>query len=164
MSDEAIDRAFMQQALLRAKLAADAGEVPIGAVIVCDGQIIAQAHNQPISLNDPCAHAEVLALRAAAQAQGNYRLNQCTLYVTLEPCAMCAGALSNARIKRVVFGAKDAKAGAAGSVLQVLRHPQLPHLCAVTSGIMEGECAQVLRDFFAAKRSKRSAMDADSSV
>ena len=113
------DEHFMQLALAQAELAAAQGEVPVGAVVVHQGQVVAQAHNAPIGLNDPTAHAEVLALRAAAQRLGNYRLEDCTLYVTLEPCAMCAGAMLNARLPRVVWGATEPKTGAAGSVLDV---------------------------------------------
>ncbi len=142
------DQQWMQQALDLAARAAALGEVPVGAVIVCNDELIASAHNEPIKRNDPSAHAEMLAIRAAAEKLQNYRLNQCTLYVTLEPCPMCAGAILNSRIKRVVYGTKDPKAGAAGSVLQILRHPQLPHLCAVTHGVLEAECQSELEQFF----------------
>lgn len=146
------DLGFMREAIAQAGIAAKAQEVPVGAVVVLDGQIIARAHNQPVASHNPCAHAEVLALQSAAQSLNNYRLNRCTLYVTLEPCPMCAGAILNARIARVVYGAADPKAGAAGSVLQLLRHPQLPHLCKVSSLVLADECQQLLTDFFAARR------------
>ena len=113
------DENFMGLALQQAEAACQAGEVPVGAVVVCNGEVVAQAHNAPIALHDPSAHAEVLALRAAAQKLGNYRLDDCTLYVTLEPCAMCVGALLNARLKRVVWGACEPKTGAAGSVVNL---------------------------------------------
>ena len=146
------DQHFMQLALAQAQQAAERGEVPVGAVLVCDDEVVAAAHNAPIALCDPSAHAEMLAIRAAAEKLQNYRLNRCTLYVTLEPCPMCAGAILNARIKRVVYAAKDPKAGAAGSVLQILRHPQLPHLCAVTAGIEEQAAQTQLTEFFAQRR------------
>lgn len=148
------DEFWMQQALQLATRAAQAGEVPVGAVLVRDGQKIAEGWNQPIALNDPTAHAEIVALRAAAQVLGNYRLNDCTLYVTLEPCPMCAGAMLHARVKRVVFGTVDSRAGAAGSVLQVLRHPQLNHLCQVTAGVLAEPAKQQLTEFFQQKRQR----------
>lgn len=146
------DTYWMQQALACAQRAADAGEVPVGAVLVCGDEKLAEGWNQPIASNDPTAHAEIVTLRAAAQARGNYRLNDCTLYVTLEPCPMCAGAIVQARVKRVVYGAADPKAGAAGSVLQVLRHPQLNHICQLTAGVDAGSCESLLKRFFAARR------------
>ena len=152
MPIEQDDAFWMQQALQLASRAADAGEVPVGAVLVRNGEKIAEGWNQPIALNDPTAHAEIVTLRAAAQALGNYRLNDCTLYVTLEPCPMCAGALVHARVKRVVYGAVDERAGAAGSVLQVLRHPQLNHLCQVTSGVLAEQATSQLTTFFQNKR------------
>lgn len=149
------DAFWMQQALQLATRAAEAGEVPVGAVLVRNGEKIAEGWNQPITLNDPTAHAEIVTLRAAANALGNYRLNDCTLYVTLEPCPMCAGALVHARVKRVVYGTVDERAGAAGSVLQVLRHPQLNHLCQLTPGVLADQAKQQLTAFFQQKR-KRS--------
>lgn len=149
---EGRDEFWMQQALALARHAANAGEVPVGAVLVRNGEKIAEGWNQPISLNDPTAHAEIVTLRAAAQTLGNYRLNDCTLYVTLEPCPMCAGALVHARVKRVVFATADDKAGAAGSVLQVLRHPQLNHLCQVTAGVLAEPAKAQLTEFFATRR------------
>lgn len=154
MRDEASDQQFMQRALQLAEQAEAAGEVPVGAVLVCQDVIIGEGWNQPIGLNDPTAHAEIMALRAAALRRGNYRLNDCTLYVTLEPCPMCAGAIVNARVKRVVFAAHDERAGAAGSVLQVLRHPQLNHICQVQSGVLMESAQTMLQRFFVHKRKK----------
>jgi tRNA(adenine34) deaminase len=148
----ALDRQFMQQALEQAELAAIAGEVPVGAVLVRDGQVIAKGFNQPISNHDPSAHAEIMALRDAAQAELNYRLPGTTLYVTLEPCIMCAGAMLHARVGRVVFGAADPKTGAAGSVLNVFAEKHINHQTQVEGGIMGDECGQVLRDFFKERR------------
>ena len=153
------DAMFMQLALAQARLAADCGEVPVGAVLVKDGQVIASAHNTPIAAHDPTAHAEITALRMAAQALGNYRLNGCTLYVTLEPCAMCCGAMLHARLARVVFGAPDPKTGAAGSVLNLFAHQQLNHQTQVEQvhdGVLQHACAAVLREFFQARRIKKS--------
>ncbi len=147
-----LDHQFMQAALEQAKFAALAGEVPVGAVLVRDGQIISTGFNRPISNSDPSAHAEMMALRGAAQDQSNYRLPGTTLYVTLEPCIMCAGAILHARVERVVFGAIDPKTGAAGSVLNVFSEKQLNHQTQVEGGIMEQECGQVLRDFFKERR------------
>ena len=147
-----LDRQFMQQALDQAKLAAAAGEVPVGAVLVRDGQVISTGFNRPITNSDPSAHAEMMALRAAAQSESNYRLPGTTLYVTLEPCTMCAGAMLHARVGRVVFGAPDPKTGAAGSVLNVFSEKQINHQTQVEGGIMGEECGQVLRDFFKERR------------
>jgi tRNA(adenine34) deaminase len=147
-----LDRQFMEQALDQAKLAALAGEVPVGAVLVRAGVVIAKAFNQPIGMHDPSAHAEMLTLRAAALADANYRLPDATLYVTLEPCAMCAGAMLHARVARVVFGAPDPKTGAAGSVIDVFSFKQINHQTQVVGGIMQAECGQVLRDFFKERR------------
>ena len=147
-----LDRQFMQQALDQAKLAAMAGEVPVGAVLVRDGKIISRGFNQPISNSDPSAHAEMIALRSAAQLESNYRLPGTTLYVTLEPCIMCAGAMLHARVERVVFGAADPKTGAAGSVLNVFSEKQINHQTQVEGGIMSDECGQILRDFFKGRR------------
>ena len=147
-----LDRQFMQQALDQAKLAAAAGEVPVGAVLVRDGQVISTGFNQPITNSDPSAHAEMMALRAAASEDANYRLPGTTLYVTLEPCTMCAGAMLHARVDRVVFGAADPKTGAAGSVLNVFSEKQINHQTVVEGGIMSEECGQILRDFFKERR------------
>jgi tRNA(adenine34) deaminase len=146
------DQEAMQAALDEARLAGEAGEVPIGAVVVCDGEIVARGQNRVLRELDPTAHAEIVALRAAAAALGNYRLPGCTLYVTLEPCAMCAGAMIHARIARLVFAAADPKAGAAGSVLAVLNHPQLNHQMEMAQGILADESAELLRSFFRERR------------
>lgn len=147
-----LDRQFMQQALDQAKLAALHGEVPVGAVLVRDGVVIAKAFNQPIGNTDPSAHAEMLVLRTAALAESNYRLPGTTLYVTLEPCTMCAGAMLHARVDRVVYGAADPKTGAAGSVLDIFSSKQINHQTQVEHGIMSEECGQVLREFFKERR------------
>ena len=146
------DEQGMRLALQQARLAADAGEVPVGAVVVQNGQVIAVGRNAPIASHDPTAHAEVVALRAAARVLGNYRLDGCTLYVTLEPCAMCSGAMLHARVDRVVFGAPDPRTGVAGSVLNLFGHTQLNHQTQVTGGVLADECAQLLKDFFKPKR------------
>ncbi len=142
----------MQAALAEARLAAIGGEVPIGAVVVSDGAIIARGQNRVLRDGDPTAHAEIVALREAARALGNYRLNGCSLFVTLEPCAMCAGAMIHGRLDRLVFAAADPKAGACGSVLSVLNHPQLNHKMAVEQGILGEEAAELLRNFFRERR------------
>ena len=142
----------MRQALAEAQRAAAMDEVPVGAVIVHERQIIAKAHNQVEMLKDPTAHAEILALTQAANALNQKWLYDTTLYVTLEPCSMCAGALVLARVKRLVFGARDPKTGACGSVLQITDHPQLNHRLAIHSGVLEEECSRLLKDFFDAKR------------
>jgi tRNA(adenine34) deaminase len=147
------DHEAMQSALAEARLAAEADEVPIGAVVVRDGAIVTRGQNRVLRNLDPTAHAEIVALRAAAAALGNYRLTGCTLYVTLEPCAMCAGAMIHARLDRLVFAAADPKAGAAGSVLAVLNHPQLNHQMQVEQGILGEESAELLRSFFRERRS-----------
>jgi tRNA(adenine34) deaminase len=152
MTDQMSDFEAMQAALAEARLAAAAGEVPIGAVVVHDGAIIATGQNRVLRDVDPTAHAEIVAMRATATALGNYRLSGCTLYVTLEPCAMCAGAMIHARLARLVFAAADPKAGAAGSVLSVLNHPQLNHQMQVEQGIGAEESAQLLRGFFRERR------------
>jgi tRNA(adenine34) deaminase len=146
------DREAMEAALDEARLAGDAGEVPIGAVVVREGEIVARGQNRVLRNVDPTAHAEIVALREAATAVGNYRLAGCTLYATLEPCAMCAGALIHARLDRLVFAAADPKAGAAGSVLAVLNHPQLNHQMQVEQGILADESAELLRSFFRERR------------
>ena len=146
------DLAFMQEALALAREAAQAGEVPVGAVLVKDGQVIGRGRNQPIATHDPTAHAEVQALRAGAAALGNYRLEGCTLYVTLEPCAMCSGALLNARLDRVVFGAREARTGAAGSVLDLFAEPRLNHHTRLEGGVAEADCAALMQAFFRQRR------------
>ncbi len=151
---EMIDQEFMQMALLLAKKAALAGEVPVGAIVVKDGVIIGRGSNAPIVNHDPTAHAEIQAMRAAALHIGNYRLVDCTLYVTLEPCAMCSGAIQHARIARLVYGASDAKTGACGSVINLMDEPKLNHHTQVTRGVLAEPCAQVLSDFFVARRKK----------
>ena len=152
MKQAELDRQFMQQALEQAGLAALAGEVPVGAVIVRDGEVISKAFNKPITNHDPSAHAEMLALRQAALSEENYRLPGTTLYVTLEPCTMCAGAMLHARVDRIVFGAKDPKTGAAGSVLDVFSSKQINHQTVIEGGMMAEECGQLLRDFFKERR------------
>ena len=146
------DRDFMERALELAAAAARGGEVPVGAVLVRDGQIIASGANRPIADCDPTAHAEVVTLRAAGRSLGSYRLTDTVLYVTLEPCIMCASALVHARVRRVVFGAFDPKAGAAGSIADVFSMPQLNHRVDVFGGVMEAECGALLTQFFAARR------------
>jgi tRNA(adenine34) deaminase len=146
------DREAMQVALDEARFAAESGEVPIGAVVVHEGAIIARGQNRVLRDMDPTAHAEIVALRAAAAALGNYRLAGCTLCVTLEPCAMCAGAMIHARIDRLVFAAADPKAGACGTVLEVLNHPRLNHQMKVEQGILGEESAELLRGFFRERR------------
>ena len=147
-----LDRQFMQQALDQAMLAGAAGEVPVGAVLVRDGQIISTGFNQPIGNSDPSAHAEMMALRTAAQDESNYRLPGTTLYVTLEPCTMCAGAMLHARVERVVFGAADPKTGAAGSALNLFANQQINHQTQAEGGVLAEECGQVLKRFFKERR------------
>ena len=149
----------MRFAIREAERAAREGEVPVGAVLVKGGKIIARAHNRPIHRSDAGAHAEMLVLRRAGRKLGNYRLKGCTLYATIEPCAMCAGAMVVARIERVIFGARDPKAGAAGSVVSVVGNPRLNHRPEVVFGVLERDCARLLRSFFrsARKRARSSA-------
>lgn len=144
----------MRLALSQARHAWDRGEVPVGAIIVRKGEVIATGFNQPIDRHDPTAHAEIMALRAAARLLGNYRLPGCELYVTLEPCAMCAGAMLHARLERVVYGAADPKTGAGGSVLDLFRQEQLNHHTALVGGVMAEACGQLLKDFFAERRER----------
>lgn len=146
------DEDFMREALALAEAGARLGEVPVGAVVVKGGVAIGRGYNQPISTRDPTAHAEIVALRNAAQQIGNYRLTGCELFVTLEPCAMCIGAILHARIARVVFGAADPKTGACGSVINVLAEPQLNHHTIAVGGVLAGEAAQMLQQFFAERR------------
>jgi tRNA(adenine34) deaminase len=146
------DSAWMQLALDQARLAEQAGEVPVGAIVVSEGKIVGAGHNKNLFQNDPTAHAEIVALRQAAEALGNHRLTGCVLFCTIEPCAMCAGAMVHARIARLVYGANDPKAGAAGSVLEVINHPGLNHRMEVTPGVLSEECSQLLKNFFAPRR------------
>ncbi len=146
------DTAFMQLALEQAQQAWDLGEVPVGAVVVKDGEVIAVGCNQPIGKHDPTAHAEIVALRAAAEKLGNYRLPGCELYVTLEPCVMCSGAMMHARLARVVFGATDPKTGACGSVLNLFEQEQLNHHTEIVGGVLADDCGAMLKNFFAARR------------
>jgi tRNA(adenine34) deaminase len=148
------DVSFMRAALSEARLAADEAEVPVGAVVVHEGKIIGRAHNQRERLNDPTAHAEMIALTQAAGARETWRLDDCVLYVTLEPCLMCAGALVNSRISKVVFGAADQRAGACGSLYQVGLDRRLNHSFRIESGVLEKECAELLQVFFQARRKK----------
>lgn len=146
------DEKFMRRALELAREAEAAGEVPVGAVIVKDGAIVAEGWNRPIGTNDPSAHAEMVALRSAGAALGTYRLLDTTLYVTLEPCPMCAGAMVHARVKRVVYGATDPRAGACGTVFNITQHPALNHRLECDGGVLAEECGTLLRGFFLARR------------
>lgn len=146
------DAAWMELALEQARLAAEAGEVPVGALVIRDGEIVGQGHNRNLLDHDPTAHAEIVALRQAAEHLRNHRLGGCTVYATIEPCSMCAGTLIHARVSRLVYGASDPKAGAAGSVLKVLNHPDLNHKIEVTAGILSDKCSEILQEFFRRKR------------
>jgi len=148
---------FMRLALEQARHAWDLGEVPVGAVVVKDGVVIARGYNQPIGKHDPTAHAEIVALRAAAEALGNYRLPGCELYVTLEPCVMCSGAMMHARLAKVVYGATDPKTGACGSVVDLFGQERLNHHTEVSGGVMADECGAMLKSFFAARRAAAAA-------
>ena len=156
------DALFMQQALEQARHAWALGEVPVGAVVVKDGVVIATGYNQPIGKHDPTAHAEIMALRAAATLLGNYRLPGCELYVTLEPCVMCSGAMMHARLARVVFGAPDPKTGACGSVLNLFEQNQLNHHTQITGGVLAEECSNLLKEFFAERRKAAKSIPAES--
>jgi tRNA(adenine34) deaminase len=147
-----VDASFMARALQLAQMAEAAGEVPVGAVIVKDGAIVGEGWNRPISTNDPTAHAEIIAMRDAAQRLSTYRLLNTTLYVTLEPCPMCAGAMVHARVKKLVYGAVDPRAGAAGTVFNIVNHPSLNHRLESAGGVLAVECGAVLREFFVARR------------
>jgi tRNA(adenine34) deaminase len=151
---------FMAAALDQARRGLAAGEVPIGAVLVIDGAIVAQAFNQPIGAIDPTAHAEILVLRAAAQAIGNYRLNEATVYVTIEPCLMCVGALVHARVREVVYGAVEPRTGALVSTLHALDSPGLNHRFTVTAGVLEEDCRELMQEFFRGKRVRAETPDA----
>jgi len=146
------DELWMEEALRLAQRALEGGEVPVGAVVVRDGKVVGRGWNQTITHSDPAAHAEIIALREAGSTIGNYRLTSCELFATIEPCAMCAGALVHARIRRLVYGADDPKAGAVRSVMQVLNHPQLSHKIEVRSGVLAGRCAELLQAFFRQRR------------
>src|SRR6266478_3982338 len=146
---------FMAEAIAEARRADAEGEVPVGAVAVAEGQIVGVGHNRPIGLNDPTAHAEILAIRAAASHLKTYRLETVSIYVTLEPCVMCVGAIVNARIARVIYGARDEKAGTLGSIYDVGRDGRLNHRFEVIAGVMEPECAEIMREFFRARRAEQ---------
>jgi tRNA(adenine34) deaminase len=146
------DETYLQLALEQARQAAQAGEVPVGAIVVFEGEVVGAGQNRVLRDVDPTAHAEIVALRAASLRLSNYRLTGCELYTTLEPCSMCAGAILHARVARLVYGAADPKAGAAGSVLAVVNHPQLNHQMEVTSGVLADECGEMLRNFFRERR------------
>ena len=154
-----LDETFMQEALRLAEKARTADEVPVGAVVVRQGKIISRGYNQVELLKDATAHAEMLALTAAEAAVGDWRLTDCDLYVTKEPCPMCAGAIVHTRIRRVIFGCSDIRAGAAGTVMNLLQHKALNHRCQVTSGVLQAECAALLQDFFQKKRGDRNQID-----
>jgi tRNA(adenine34) deaminase len=147
---------FMRVALEQARLAAEAGEVPVGAVVVIDGAIVGAGHNRPIAAHDPTAHAEIVAMRAAARATGNYRLTGATLYVTVEPCLMCVGAMIHARIGELVFGALEPKAGAVVSTQRAHEHPALNHRLQVTGGVLADECSGIMKEFFETRRRHNS--------
>jgi tRNA(adenine34) deaminase len=155
MIDLTGDEYFMREALRQAQKAYQAGEVPVGAVVARTGKIIARAHNQVELLKDATAHAEMLGLTQAEAAVGDWRLTDCDLYVTKEPCAMCAGALVHTRLRRVIFGCSDPAAGAAGSVINLLELPTLNHRCEVTSGVLQNQCAMILQDFFRKRRQEQ---------
>src|SRR5438552_15210708 len=146
------DELWMEEALRAAQRAFEAGEVPVGAVVVCDGKIIGRGWNRNITDRDPTAHAEIIALREAGTAIGNHRLGDCELFATIEPCAMCAGAMVHARLKRLVYGADDTKEGAINSVMEVLNHPKLNHWMEVRAGVLAGRSAELLQQFFRSKR------------
>lgn len=148
------DELWMQEALRAAQRALEAGEIPVGAVVIHEGKIVGRGFNRNITDSDPTAHAEVVALREAGAAIGNHRLGDCDLFVTIEPCPMCAGALVHARIRRLVYGADDPKAGAVQSVMQVLNHPSANHKIEVRKGVLAGKCAELLQDFFRARRAQ----------
>ncbi len=146
------DELWMEEALREAQRAQAASEVPVGAIVICDGKIVGRGSNRPISSHDPTAHAEIIALREAGKAIGNYRLDHCEMFVTIEPCAMCAGALVHARLKRLVYGADDPKAGAVHSVFSVVNDPRLNHVMEVKSGVLGARCMETVQAFFREKR------------
>lgn len=149
------DEVWMEEALRQAQRALEAGEVPVGAVVVCGEQVVGRGWNRNLQDEDPSAHAEMVALRQAARAVGNHRLLECTMYCTLEPCPMCAGALVHARLRRLVYGADDPKAGAVHSVLRVLNHPALNHRMEVKGGVLAGRCGELLQSFFRGRRAEQ---------
>ena len=151
-----LDETFMQEALRLAMKARAADEVPVGAVVVREGKIISRAYNQVELLKDATAHAEMLALTAAEAAVGDWRLTDCDVYVTKEPCPMCAGAIVHTRVRRVIFGCSDVRAGAAGTVINLLQQPKLNHQCEISAGVLQSECASLLQDFFREKRNPKS--------
>jgi tRNA(adenine34) deaminase len=153
------DNDFMQIALDLAQQAAAAGEVPVGAIVVKDGEIIGRGSNAPITTHDPTAHAEIRAMRDAAQYLGNYRLVGCTLYVTLEPCAMCSGAIQHARIAKLIYGASDPKTGACGSVVNLMAEPKLNHHTEISGGVLAAECGTLLSSFFSLRRKKAKSVE-----
>ncbi len=150
-----IDELWMEEALRAAQRALEAGEVPVGAVVVSDGRIVGRGWNRNLTDSDPTAHAEIIALQEAGTTLGNHRLGACELFATIEPCTMCAGALIHARVKRLIYGADDPKAGAVHSVMRVLNHPQLNHRMEVTGGVLAGRCAELLQSFFQRRRSEQ---------
>ncbi len=152
------DEAWMRHALTLAHRAWEQGEVPVGAVLVQGGKVIGEGWNRPIGQHDPTAHAEIMALRQGGKVLENYRLVESTLYVTLEPCVMCAGAMVHSRINRLVFGARDEKTGAVGSLLDILRHPGMNHQIAIQEGVLAAECAALLSDFFRLRRGQKKAL------
>ena len=154
MIDQSEHEKWMRRAIGLAQAAYQIDEVPVGAIVVLDNEVIGTGHNRSIRDNDPTAHAEIVALRSAADHQKNYRLPGASMYVTIEPCAMCAGAIIQARIQTVVFGAFDPKAGAAGSVMNILNAPELNHQCTVVAGILENDCSKLIQSFFKARRFK----------
>jgi tRNA(adenine34) deaminase len=154
-NDGASDELWMEEALRAAQRALDAGEVPVGAVVVCAGKIVGRGWNRNLTDSDPTAHAEIIALREAGANVGNHRLSDCELFATIEPCAMCAGALVHARIKRLIYGADDPKAGAVHSVMEVLNHPRLNHQMQVRGGVLAGRCSELLQEFFRRRREKQ---------
>lgn len=157
MSDS-VDEHWMRHALMLAQRARDEGEVPVGAVLVLDERVIGEGWNRPIGHHDPTAHAEIMALRQGGLVLQNYRLLDATLYVTLEPCIMCAGAMVHSRIGRLVYGANDEKTGAAGSLIDILRHPGMNHQVAITSGVLAHDCAETLSAFFRQRRAQHKAL------